>query len=276
MTANGVTSNGRVATFAGLAGDDYGTSDDRPPLVLLHGLTFDRTMWSPALKALSYIEPRRRALALDLPGHGGSTPLESYAMDDVVDAVHQAIEEAHLRSPVVVGHSIAAIIATIYATRHPTSGVVNVDQSLQTAPFADFLRSLADKLRSPAFPSIWENFLASMHIERLPPDAQELLRSTSTPRQDLVLGYWHDVLDRPAADLNAAAESGRAELRTAALPYLIVAGDDVEDGYREWLKEQLPQASIVVLPGSGHFPQLAHPDLFAQCLADTAEWPLRL
>ena len=33
-----------VKTLAGLAVDDYGESDHRPALVLLHGLTFDRAM----------------------------------------------------------------------------------------------------------------------------------------------------------------------------------------------------------------------------------------
>jgi pimeloyl-ACP methyl ester carboxylesterase len=28
----------------------------------------------------------------------------------------------------------------------------------------------------------------------------------------------------------------------------------------------------MVLPGSGHFPHLAHPDRFAQCLARTGGW----
>ena len=257
------------------AGDNYGTSDDRPPLVLLHGLTFDRTMWGPALKALNIVDPDRRVLTFDLPGHGESSPLESHAMDDVVDSFHHVIQEAGLRSPILVGHSLAAIIATIYASQHATSGVVNVDQPLQIGPFAAMLRSMADHLRSPAFPSIWEKFLEHMHIDRLAADAQELLRTTSTPRQELVLGYWHDILNRPADELEAAVEQMNARLRTASLPYLVVAGENVDEGYRDWLQAQIPQASIVVLSGSGHFPQLAHPDMFARCLADTAAWPVR-
>jgi Predicted hydrolases or acyltransferases (alpha/beta hydrolase superfamily) len=58
--------------LAGLAADDYGLSDDRAPLVLLHGLTFDRSLWRPSLAELSRIDPGRRVLALDLPGHGAS------------------------------------------------------------------------------------------------------------------------------------------------------------------------------------------------------------
>jgi pimeloyl-ACP methyl ester carboxylesterase len=48
------------AAYAGLAADDLGRSDDRPPLVLLHGLTFDRRMWRSALAELEAIDPGRR------------------------------------------------------------------------------------------------------------------------------------------------------------------------------------------------------------------------
>jgi pimeloyl-ACP methyl ester carboxylesterase len=58
-------------------------------------------------------------------------------------------------SPVVVGHSIAAIVATAYAARHPTRGIINVDQPLQAAPFAAMVQSLADKLRGPGSLAQW-------------------------------------------------------------------------------------------------------------------------
>jgi pimeloyl-ACP methyl ester carboxylesterase len=56
--------------FSNLAGDLTGAPDRRPPLVLLHGLTFDRTMWRPALAHLAALDPGRPVLALDLPGTG--------------------------------------------------------------------------------------------------------------------------------------------------------------------------------------------------------------
>ena len=118
-TAGLETGQGHSATrtLAGLAADDYGQSDDRPPLVLLHGLTFDRSLWRPALAELCRIDPGRRVLALDLPGHGESPGWPSYDVESVAQGVHRAVEEAGLQSPVVVGHSIAAVIATVYAAR---------------------------------------------------------------------------------------------------------------------------------------------------------------
>jgi pimeloyl-ACP methyl ester carboxylesterase len=65
--------------FGNLAGD-HREPDRRPPLVLLHGLTFDRTSWHPARAELATLDPGRQVLALDLPGHGESPAWASYDM----------------------------------------------------------------------------------------------------------------------------------------------------------------------------------------------------
>lgn len=263
---------GAVRILAGLAAEDRGESDLRPPLVLLHGLSFDRSMWRPALSELQTLDPGRRSLALDLPGHGDSAAWPSHDIASVADGVHRAVTEAGLDAPVVVGHSMAAIVASVYASRHPARGVINVDQSLETAPFATMLQSLADQLRGPAFPAMWEHFAASMHIELLPPAGQDLVRATSRPDQDLVLSYWREVLERPVEEITEQVAQGMALVRESGTPYVIVAGAEPDADYRSWLRAMLPQATVIVWPESGHFPHLAHPRDFAQVLASTADW----
>jgi pimeloyl-ACP methyl ester carboxylesterase len=162
------------------------------------------------------------------------------------------------------------VIATAYAAQYPTRGIINVDQPLQVAPFAGMVQSLADKLRGPAFPAIWQMFAASMHIELLPEAAQELLRSSCQPRQDLVLAYWRELLDRPVNELADLAAATLEAVRGTGVPYLVVAGADLEPEYEKWLSKMLPQAAVTVWPASGHFPHLAHPGRFAECLAATA------
>ena len=98
----------RSTSHAGLAADDVGRSDDRPPLLLLHGLTFDRAMWRSTLAELESIDPGRRAVAIDLPGHGDSPDASSYLPEAIAEQVHDAADAAGLESPVVVGHSAAA------------------------------------------------------------------------------------------------------------------------------------------------------------------------
>ena len=266
------SSNPATRLFGGLAGDLEGEPDDRPPLVLLHGLTFDRTMWGPALGALSAIDPGRQTLALDLPGHRQSPSWPSYDLDSLVHAVHRAVEDARLRSPVLVGHSYSAVVATVYAATFPLRGVITVDQWLQVQPIAELAQSLAAQLRGPGFQAAWQMFQDSMHIELLPAAAQQLIRSTCDPRQELVTGYWREVLDTPVAEMTARAEAGISGLGASGMPYLFIAGHELEPEYETWLREKLPQVSIAVWPGSGHFPHLAHPDRFAGCLAAVPPW----
>ena len=275
MTARGIARDHEwpaARLLAGLAGSLEGDPDHRAPLILLHGLTFDRRMWRPALAELRKIDPGRQVLAVDLPGHGRSPAWPSYDLEGIAEGVHRAVGEAKLRPPVIAGHSAAAVVATVYAARYPACGVVNVDQWLQIEPAARLAQSLAGQLRGPGFPAAWEMFEASMHIELLPPAARELLQSARNLRQDLITGYWRELFDRPVAELAENADAWLAALRAARLPYLFVAGHEVEPEYQAWLNNTLPQAKVAVWPGSGHFPHLAHPRRFAECLAATARW----
>jgi pimeloyl-ACP methyl ester carboxylesterase len=112
-----------------------------------------------------------------------------------------------------------------------------------------------------------------MHVELLSPEAQELVRSTSRPRQDLFLGYQRELLELPVANIEGRAHMVLSVLRAADRPFCLIAGDGVSDDDRRWLVAQLPHATIETWPGTGHFPHLAHPRRFAELLVATAQWP---
>jgi pimeloyl-ACP methyl ester carboxylesterase len=255
---------------ARLSGELMGTSDDRPPLVLLHGLTFDRRMWQPAVAALRQRDPGRVVLALDLPGHGGSPMQDRCDLDDVAAAIASAVEDAGLDAPVVVGHSISGVIATRYAVAHPTRGVVNVDAALDTAVIR-MLQANRDALVGPGFAAVWRGLLASMHVELLADSARQLL-NTDVPRQDIFLAYQRQALVLSEAELQEWIAQTLGTLRQRSVPYAIIAGHDYDDAYTAWLHDTLPQATVTVFPNSGHFPHLADPERFATCLAATAHW----
>jgi pimeloyl-ACP methyl ester carboxylesterase len=255
--------------YGELAADSVGADDDRPALVLLHGLTFNRQHWAPVLADPAIAESNRRVVTFDLPGHGESPRRDSYRLADLADALHTAITEARLDRPVVVGHSAAGVLATAYAARYPVRGVVNVDQPLRVGGFSEFLRQAEPVLNSDDFLKVWETLLGGMHLDELPPPARELVQTVSTPRQDLFLGYWRELIDNPeqaGEDISRAL----AAIRGAGVPYHYIAGSAVEAGYRAWLEAALPAVAITELPGSGHFPHLVHPAEVAKILAHFA------
>jgi pyruvate dehydrogenase E2 component (dihydrolipoamide acetyltransferase) len=91
---------------------------DGPPIVLIHGFGADLNTWMFTQPALA---ERHRTIALDLPGHGGSTKQLDKAFDAAgfaadIDRAFAAlgIDRVHL-----VGHSMGGGIALAFATSQP-------------------------------------------------------------------------------------------------------------------------------------------------------------
>ncbi|WP_329138644.1 alpha/beta hydrolase [Streptomyces sp. NBC_01476] len=252
--------------YGALAADSYGTDDSRPPLVLLHGLSYDRRQWEPLLAELAVLDPGRRVVSFDLPGHGNSPRLPSYRSAEVAAVIHRAVSEAGLGAPVLVGHSLGGALATTYAGTYPAAAVVNVDQPLLAGPFAQMLRSAEAELRGPGWEAVWDSLLTGMRIDLLAPEARELVRTATEPRQDLLLGYWSELLDTPAEELGERRARELDTIRARGTGYHHIAGGDVPPAYQEWLESRLPDVTVTVLAGGGHFPHVARPAELARIL----------
>ncbi len=75
------------------------------------------------------------------------------------------------------------------------------------------------------------------------------------------------------ADMEARVAEVLGQLRRLPVPCAIIAGHQWGEADTQRLREALPQATVTVVPNSGHFPHLADPDRFAQLLAETGGWP---
>lgn len=262
----------RSTTHARLAADEVGRSDDdRPAIVLLHGLTFDRRMWQPALAELVSVEPGRRAIAFDLPGHGDSPDASSYSPAMIVHQVHAALVEAGIESPLLVGHSASASTVAMYATQFPTSGFIAVEGTFVVRPFAELVQSLEPILRGPGFPAAWARISDSVfRLDEVAPDVRDFVRTTSRARQEVVLGYWQGLFDQSPAALTTSIASGAAMIRRSGIPVTLVVGSEPSAPERAWLEANLRDARTMVWSRSGHFPHLAHPHRFAELMASTS------
>ncbi|MEU4091663.1 alpha/beta hydrolase [Streptomyces sp. NPDC026673] len=261
-----MSTGGAPLTYAGLRAERHGEPDGRPPLVLLHGLGYDRHRWGPLLRELESADPGRNVLVLDLPGHGQSPPLDRHGLDDVATAVHQAVTEAGLTRPVMVGHSISGAIVTAYAATRPVHGVVNIDQPLRVGGFADLLQRNAHVLRGPDHGTIWNALIGRMGIDTLPPEVRALARPDAVPARELLLTYWDELLTSPPAAVEERNAERLERIASQGTPYLFITGAEPAPEYRGWLRRALPDVAIAVLPGGGHFPHLAHPAEVARLL----------
>lgn len=138
---------------AGPAGNLYvrdgGPASSEPlPVLFLHSLAGNGGQW--ALQ-LDHLRRFRRAVALDLRGHGDSDPAEGgdYSIEALAGDVAAVADQLDLRHFVLAGHSLGASVAIEYAGRHPerVSGLLLVDPSgdqsaLPAEEMAPFLAAL--------------------------------------------------------------------------------------------------------------------------------------
>ncbi|MCZ8154244.1 MAG: alpha/beta fold hydrolase [Rhodobacteraceae bacterium] len=87
------------------------------PLVLIHGVGLNSRAWAPQIAGLA---ATHRVFAIDMPGHGGSSPLPAGArLPDFVTWAARAILALNAGAVNVAGHSMGALIATGLAADYP-------------------------------------------------------------------------------------------------------------------------------------------------------------
>ncbi|MFC7528595.1 alpha/beta fold hydrolase [Actinoplanes sp. GCM10030250] len=98
------------------------------PVVLLHGLLYDRTMWWPVAADLA-LGNSCSVIAVDLPGHGQSATRGDYDLDALTQDLAVLIAGLDLhRAPVVVGHGESALLADAFAGAYATRAVLTFDE----------------------------------------------------------------------------------------------------------------------------------------------------
>ncbi|MBM3490487.1 MAG: alpha/beta hydrolase [Alphaproteobacteria bacterium] len=94
-----------------------GFDPKQPTILMVHGASFDGTVW--VLQTRYFAWHGRNVLALDLPGHGRTEgPLlgSIEAMADWLIAVLDAVEA---KQAALCGHSMGALVTLACAARHP-------------------------------------------------------------------------------------------------------------------------------------------------------------
>jgi pimeloyl-ACP methyl ester carboxylesterase len=234
-----------------LAYDDEGAGT---PVVLLHGLTFDRRTWRPIVERLG---GGVRTIAVDLPAHGDSAG-EPAPLEDVATLLYELVTSLSVERPIVVGHSMSGGLACLYASTYPTRGIVVVDSGPEIGPFAELAQRLEPVMRGSNFAGVWRTFEDTLGLERIPEPRRSFVLDTHQVQQDVVLGYWDMLLHSDPAELEAWIDSVVARID---VPCWGVFGRPVTDVERERL-QRLPDVRLDEWIGDGHFVHLVDPDRF--------------
>ena len=96
-----------VETRAGRIGVAERGSGDRTPILFLHGVGSDKSVWEPQLE---HFGKQRRAIAFDYPGYGESDFMDGASRDDFANAILAAMAALHIPSAHICGLSLGGVV----------------------------------------------------------------------------------------------------------------------------------------------------------------------
>jgi pimeloyl-ACP methyl ester carboxylesterase len=194
-----------------------------PPLVLLHGFSFDMRAWDSQIDRLA---EHHRVIRYDLRGFGRSTlPGVNYShSEDLV----LLLDELAVEKPILVGLSLGANVALEYSLRYPSKvraqvlaspGLVGYAWSEERPPDAAAAHAAAHGIESAK--RFWLNHPLFASLRR---DPDALLRLRVMVRE---YSGWHWQHPNPVRTTKAVDRLGEC-----STPTLIASGKLDVKGYR--------------------------------------------
>ncbi|MFP3907707.1 MAG: alpha/beta fold hydrolase [Acidimicrobiales bacterium] len=240
----------------------YDVGGSGPPIVLVHGITDSSADWGPIDERLAV---DHTVVSLDLRGHGRSGDSDDYSPLGMAHDVEAVVDASGIEPPLVVGHSLGAVVATAYAAGAPTRGVVSIDQTLRFSDSAATIRQLEHQLRGSGFHAALHALFRHLDGPLVPDSLRSRLATNrDTARPEVVLGVWELTFSTSDEDLDGLAAMVAPGV---TVPHLSIFGNDPGDDYATWLTGLIPQAQVELWDGLGHYPHLVDPDRFVDRLA---------
>jgi pimeloyl-ACP methyl ester carboxylesterase len=224
-----------------------GRSTGGTPVVLVHGAGGTHLDWPPQLRQMA----GRIVYALDLPGHGSSEPPGRSNITKYADIVITFIDLLQIRDVVIVGHSMGGAITLSIALHHH--------------PSVTGLVLLGSGARLRVSPAIRDR--VQTDFEAVAGIISDAVWSENAPAELVSIGRELLLQADPAVvqgDFDACNDFDvMNELAEITLPTLVIGGtaDQMTPlKFNQFLAEQIPNARLVVIEGSGHMMALEQPD----------------
>lgn len=249
-----------VMTITGPAGelyvDDAG-SGSGVPMVFVHSYAGSSAHWGAQL---AHARPRRRAVAIDLRGHGQSDkpPGGDYGVPSLGEDIAAVADALELKRFVLVGHSLGGAAASAYVGKHPSrvAGLV----------------------------------LAGSPGKAAPEQAKQVMASLHADYDKVMAGYWASLVENAQPEVRETLEAGMRSVGEASLaiigaifeydplpalssydgPKLII--DTAHGDGPTALHKQLPDIKRKVIEGTSHWPHMDRPQEFNRLLDEFLAW----
>ncbi len=252
-----------------------------PDLLLLHGTAAATHSWRDVLPLLAR---DFRVIAPDLPGHGFTQPPPParLSLPGMAGAVADLLRALDAAPRIVVGHSAGAAIALRLALdqRIAPSDILSFNGALlplgeRHAAF--FTRAAKLLVGLPFVPSLMAWRASNRGV------AERLLTDTGSRIEPLGVDFYARLFRHPGHLAAALGMMARWDLvpllrdlpRLAAQLTLIVGSQDraVPPTQAERIRQRLPAARLVTMPGLGHLAHEEQPAEAVRLIREAADFP---
>lgn len=233
-----------------------------PPVLLIHSMGADVSMWRDQIAALS---DRYTCIAFDCRGHGGSTYNARFVVAEVAADLKAGLDGLGIGACHVVGLAMGGPIAVSFAAQWPQAvrSIVIADGFVDMREVGGArIPDWAKTIRATPMAEFGENY-ARM---RLAPSASQ------TARRDLAQAIAKVPPEAYIDVMKAIFEiEFTAELAAVTAPALVIWGehDDVTPlVHSQQIADGIPGARLETIADAAHIANLDQPEAFNRLLAE--------
>lgn len=236
------------------------------PLVLLHGWGMHSGVWQHLVKGLS---EQYMLYLVDLPGMGGSRPIEPYHLHALADSVAEVIPGVSD----ILGWSLGGLVAQRIALNQPdrvrrlvlvgtTPCFVmrpNWPFGVSSENFSNFANSVNRDYKATMLQFLTLQCMKANDARATLRQLRASFETKPTPTQTTLNRSLNILLD---TDL-------REEIPNLRKPTLLIHGDRdtlAPVAAAHWMSQNLPIAYLRVMSGAAHAPFLSHTEQFVETL----------
>lgn len=248
-----------IDTSAGRIGYLEQGGGDATPILFLHGVGSDKSVWQPQL---DHFGGKRRAVAFDYPGYGDSAFRDGATRDDFAAAILAAMDALGIDRAHVCGLSLGGVIAiAMHEAASPRIASLIIADSFAVHPDGQAIhdRSVA------ASQAMTMGELASAR-------APMLMGNAANDQLKAEVIATMSAIDPAAYRLGAAAvwlADQRDRAARISIPTLMLCGDEdsiTPPSLSEELVRLIPGSRLEIVNGAGHLANVEQAELFNEAI----------